>query len=81
MTWCLASSGNRMSLRMLYWRVTCSCTSSLMRAIAWCGSRPSAPACSRAKVICFFRPATRISKNSSRLLEKISRNFRRSSNG
>ena len=75
-----ASCGNTCSLSTWYWRVTSSCAF----AVTWRNTSrkgmPSGPAGASA-AISSLRPATRISKNSSRLLSTMHRKRRRSSAG
>ena len=76
-----ASSGISTSLRQAY----CSCTRCIARwcTAASCSSiaRPSGPAAVEPSSLSCFRPETRISKNSSRLLLEMHRKRSRSSSG
>ena len=77
----LASSGRRPSLRSSY----CSSTRRTVRvriAFSCSGTdSPSGAPCTAPASSSCFRPATRISKNSSRFAHEMHRNFTRSSSG
>ncbi len=76
-----ASAGKSTSLRMRYCLSTASWQTSEMRVSTSCGNWPSGPGLERPSDSWRLRPATRISKNSSRLLEKMRRKPSRSSSG
>ena len=76
-----ASLGSSSSLSSRYWRSTSSCARCATSGNSWRGEMPSGCAPAAPRVICSFRPPTRISKNSSRLLDTMHRKRNRSSSG
>ena len=76
-----ASAGSSRLLRQRYWSATRRVARSWI-AVSCSGiDMPSAASCAPPSSCNCFNPATRISKNSSRLLQEMHRNFSRSSSG
>ena len=78
---CWASSGRTISVNSRAWRRSCSRTFSEMPWSTSDGDSPSGPRASMRASSWSWTPATRTMKNSSRLVAKIARNFRRSISG
>ena len=76
-----ASAGSSRLSRQRYWSATRRVARSWIAASCSGIDRPSAASCAPPSSCNCFRPATRISKNSSRLLQEMHRNFSRSSSG
>ena len=76
-----ASAGSTVWFSSWYCSATSACASRLTASNTSAGAPPSGPGSGRPSLICSLRPATRISKNSSRLDETIVIKRRRSSSG
>ena len=77
----LARAGTSEPCQQRYWSSTSEATTEWIRRSCSWGERPSGPGSITPESICCIRPATRISKNSSRFELTIARNLTRSSRG
>ena len=76
-----ASAGRMTSVYWREWRRSWALTGSAIPSSVSVGDRPSGPRASIRASTWSWTPATRIMKNSSRLVTKMARNFTRSSSG